>query len=121
MPVGDYLHWHRGELRAVKQWLLLLSLSPLFGTPAFGQSAAKAPGLLSQHVAARAPGLNLRLRQDGMIDPIPFQSVIFPETPISTNSTLSFGLVRGGPNMPDGRLRGISRSRAAALRFRIKF
>jgi len=99
----------------------MLVLSPLLGTPAFGQSPAKAPGLLSQHVAGRAPGLDLRLRQDGMIDTSQFQPVIFPEAPITANSTLSFGLVRGGPKMPDGRLHGISRSRAAALRFRMRF
>jgi hypothetical protein len=108
-------------MRAVKQWLLLLVLSPLYGTPALGETPAKAPSLLSQHLAAPAPALNLRLREDRMIDPSPMQSVIFPETPISANSTLSFGLVRGGPKMPDGRLRGVSRSRSAALRFRMKF
>lgn len=102
----------------MKRWLLLLVLSPLFGTPALGETPAKAPGLLSQHLAAGAPMLNLRLIEERAMDS---SQVILPEAALSANSTLSFGLIRAGPKMPDGRLRGVSHSRSAALKFRMKF
>jgi hypothetical protein len=97
---------------------MTFALSPLLGTPALGQSPAKAPNFLSQHSAAHELTVNLRLPPDQLFVNDP---VMNPETAISANSTLGFGLVRAGPRIPDARLYGIPHSRSAALKFRLKF
>jgi hypothetical protein len=98
----------------VNQWLMILAV--LLGTPALAQTAAPA-----HHANSRTAATAFRLQEPQFQSPLA-SSGIAPETALSENSTLGFGIIRARPKTPDGRLYGPAPGhRSAGVRFRIKF
>jgi len=102
----------------VARSLMMLVLTALFGAPAFGETAASAPGPIAQYSAAHQPAFNLRLPADPLsID----RSAIGSDAILSGSYALGFAVVRTGPKMPDARLYGVPHSRSPAVRFQVRF
>lgn len=97
----------------------MLALSAFLGT--FGATTAKAEGASQDRTNDQLAG-KLRLHDDHRLQSSLPYPLIVPETALSANSTLGFGVIRSRPARMDARFYGpASGSRSAAVKFRLRF